>query len=245
MNVHFCDGNEEMHLIKKLAEYCDKILNLKMAKLNEEYFYQGLPLCVIDAVYSIGVKYEGTRNTVIRYCDFYGLQRIRNDRNSLPETEDQESLEEFIEKIESLGIEFFLGNVFNNRQRTSSRSGILKCEAVLLMAKCLYRYGVKYFQDIYKIIDDERFEKEVLSIPGQGSGISLSYFLMLSGSDDLIKPDRWIINFVSRALHLPCSQSCAQRLLPRACNILKQKYPNLTPRLLDNTIWKSQRDRPN
>src|SRR5208282_3522254 len=31
---------EEIHLIKKLAEYCEKTLDLKRAELNEEYFYQ-------------------------------------------------------------------------------------------------------------------------------------------------------------------------------------------------------------
>ena len=45
--------------IKQLAKYCDLALNLKDANLSDEYFYQSLPLCVIDAVYSIGVKYAG------------------------------------------------------------------------------------------------------------------------------------------------------------------------------------------
>ncbi len=218
------------------------MLDLEKAALNEEYFYQSLTLCVIDSIYSIGVKYEGTRNTVIKYCNFYKLTRIRNDRTSLPETQDQESIGKFIEKIESSGIDFFTNCIFQNLQRTSSRSGILKCEAVLLMAKCLHRNGVEYFQDIHKVIDDKQFEKEVLSIRGQGSGISLSYFFMLSGSDDLIKPDRWIINFISAALELACSQSCALRLLSGACAILKLKYLHITPRLLDNTIWNHQRN---
>lgn len=55
MKVKFCDDNEVMDLIKRLAQYCDKILDLKRAKLNEEYFYQSLPLCVIDSIYSIGI----------------------------------------------------------------------------------------------------------------------------------------------------------------------------------------------
>ncbi len=70
--------NEEE--IKKLSEYCDRVLDLKNARLGDEYFYQSLPLCIIDAVFSIGVKYEGTRRTVIRYCDYFNLQRIREDK---------------------------------------------------------------------------------------------------------------------------------------------------------------------
>jgi hypothetical protein len=49
-----------------IAEYARKVLPLSSAKLSEEYFYQSLPLCIIDAVFSIGVKYDSTREVVIR-----------------------------------------------------------------------------------------------------------------------------------------------------------------------------------
>jgi hypothetical protein len=44
---------------------------------------------------------------------------------------------------------------------------------------------------------------EVQRIPGQRSGISFAYFLMLARSDDMVKPDRMIRRFVGRAMGFP------------------------------------------
>ena len=38
------------------------------------------------------------------------------------------------------------------------------------------------------------------AIPGQRSGISLTYFFMLAGSDDLVKPDRMLGRFLRGCL---------------------------------------------
>ena len=64
---------------------------------------------------------------------------------------------------------------------------------------------------------------------------------MLSGADNLIKPDRWIISFIKEALGVTLPPNQALALLSGSCEILKEKYPDLSPRLLDNTIWKQQR----
>ena len=229
--------------VEKIAEYCNRLLDLKNARLSNEYFYQSLPLCVIDAVYSLGVRYEATRQVVIKYCDYFKLQRIRQNKESTPPKETQESIEEFLEKIRNLGIEKFTNEIFDNRQRTSTRNGILKSEAVLKFAAILGKYSVSYLQDIPKIILDNSFEKEVKHIPGQRSGISLKYFFMLSGSNDFIKPDRMVLRFLENILKRPVTPQEAQLLLYEVSNILKSKYPHLTPRLLDHTIWIYQRQR--
>jgi len=242
MVTPFCSNSQIRSCIELLARFCDDRLDLKTAGLNDEYFYQSLPLCVIDSVYSIGVRYESTRNTIARYCDYYGLRRIREDRMSFPERAMQESVGEFLDKLESVGIRFFVEQVLRNRQRTSTRSGILKGEAVLRFARCLRRYGVNGFQDVHKVIHDERFGIEIKSIPGQGSGISLAYFFMLTGSEDLVKPDRWLIDFIKEALKITCLQGYAQKLIFGSCEILKAKYPHVSPILLDNAIWNHQRN---
>jgi len=235
--------SSEFKRASPLAEYCDLVLDLKNAHYGDEHFYQSLPLCVIDAVYSIGVIYEGTRRTVKRYCDYYSLQRIRSDRATVPQSEEQESIGQFIEKIISAGIEFFTKKVFQNRQRTSTRNGILKSEAVLRFAKTLQKYRVNYFQDISRVIDDVKFEDDIKTIPGQRSGISLKYFFMLAGSEDLIKPDRWIKQFIENPIKKQVSDQESQWLLSEACEELRLKHPRLTPRLLDHEIWKYQRSK--
>lgn len=79
-----------MSEIEMVVKCCKEELNLDNVKLSDEYYYQSLSLCVIDAVFSIGVRYASTRKTVIKYCDFYGIKRIRDDFNSLPIELEQE-----------------------------------------------------------------------------------------------------------------------------------------------------------
>jgi hypothetical protein len=122
--------------VAQIASLCEQEFDLQDARLGDEYFYQSLPLCVIDAVYSIGVKYGGVRNVVKRYCDHFGLQEFRNVRGQVPSPNDQEPLSALVEKMSTLGIERFTAEIFKNRQRTSSRNGILKAEAVCVLQLC-------------------------------------------------------------------------------------------------------------
>jgi hypothetical protein len=226
-----------------IATHAKNVLPLASAQLSDEYFYQSLPLCVIDAVYSIGVRFEGVRNTIHRYCDQFNLQRIRTPKNVLPQQHEQESVSNFCKRAEEYGPDAMAINVFSNRQRTSTRNGILKSEAAYLFAAVLRKYGIEYLQDVGSAVHNHELEKNILAIPGQTSGISLKYFFMLSGSDDLIKPDRWILSFLA-ILGRPVSLSEAQELLAGTTNQLRAAYPHLTPRLLDQEIWKYQRGRP-
>ena len=88
---------------------------------------------------------------------------------------------------------------------------------------------------------------EVQQIPGQRSGISFTYFLMLAGSDDRVKPDRMIRRFVARASGLPEGQlpspELAQAAIMGAAKVLLVDYPDLTPRRLDYAIWSNESTR--
>jgi hypothetical protein len=54
-----------------VVDHCRTVLDLPNAQLNREYGYRCLPLCVIDAVWSFGVRYEGVKNVVQRYCNYF------------------------------------------------------------------------------------------------------------------------------------------------------------------------------
>lgn len=229
--------------IKTLAAYAEQVLPpLASADLSNEYYYQSLPLCIIDAVYSIGVRYEGVRNTVKRYCEHFNLQRIRTTRSISPALHEQESVSAFCERIEKIGFNDMAVDVFCNRQRTSTTNGILKAEAVQLFANILKKYGIEHLQDISKAHGNLNLAKEISAIPGQKSGISLQYFFMLAGSDNLIKPDRMILAFLEQALGKSIDISETQDILSKSTALLKLKYPNLSERLLDHEIWKYQRN---
>ena len=47
---------------------------LESARLDDEYEYASVPLYVIDAVFSIGVRYEAARQTVVKFCDAHGWE---------------------------------------------------------------------------------------------------------------------------------------------------------------------------
>lgn len=228
--------------IDVIAAHADRVLPLASASLGEEYYYQSLPLCVIDAVYSIGVRYEGVRNVVARYCACFDLRRTRATNGAFPPVHEQESVSAFCEKAERIEPANMAVDVYRNRQRTSARNGILKADAVHRFAAVLRKHDIEYLHDISGAIGNTALERDIRSIPGQTSGISLKYFFMLAGSDGLIKPDRMILAFLGAALGRSVSSSEVQDLLTAVDEQLRVNYPRLTPRLLDHEVWKYQRD---
>jgi len=230
------DKNDVISLVR----FCKDHLDLDNIELSSEYGYPNVPLCIIDAVFSIGVRYTSTQNTVSRFCEFLGgIHDSESDRST---SSSQLSVSDFIWMYDKYGIEGMAERVYGNRQRTSVRSGILKAEAALLFAKTLSRFGIEYINDVEKLIGNREFEGEIMNIPGQRSGLSLRYFYMLTGSENLVKPDRMINRFVSSAIGRQYGLDETTKLLVKACEILKEEYPGLTPRLLDNSIWKYQRN---
>lgn len=223
-----------------VASHAERVLPLDAAALGEEYFYQSLPLCVIDAVFSIGVKYSGTRNVVARYCKYTNQRRIRTGE-ALPPISEQEAVGAFCDRPEQIDPAAMAERVYGSRQRTSTKNGILKADAVARFAQCLRSHGVDYLQDVPRIADSARFETDIRAIPGQGSGISLQYFWMLAGSDQFVKPDRMVLRFLQSALSRVVTMREAGSLMRSACQHLSTKYSGLTPRLLDHEVWKHQR----
>lgn len=215
-----------------VAAYCKATLDLKAANLGVEYGYGCLPFCIIDSVYSIGVRYEGVQNVIARYREYLGLLNI---------VEESHTIAELVELMQKHGADKCADNIFRNRQRTSARNGILKAEAVLLFADVLHKRGVNTREEAKSLTDDAEFEQEIFAIPGQGSGISLKYFFMLCGSSDYIKPDRMVFRFLEQVLGRRIGMEESVTLLRQAGRILQQEYPEITPRALDGEIWKYQR----
>ncbi len=222
--------------VNLMCNFCEKLLNLKDAQLSDEYYYNSLPLCIIDAVYSINAKYTSTRNTVIRYCDYFDLKRIR-DTKSFANKEKQHTINEFIYNIEVCGLEYATNEIFKNKQRTSTKNGILKSEAILKIAKILKRYEINTLQDFNEKYSIE-LEDEIRSVKGQSKGTSIAYLRMLAGNDNFVKVDRHIMNFVEQCINRRLTENEIQLLFSKVVIKLKEKYNNITVRLLDNTIWK-------
>jgi hypothetical protein len=225
-----------MSEVDTLITHIQHNLDLKNARLSDEYYYSSMALCVIDAVFSIGVTYTSTRNTVMRFCNHFQINRIGRPL----ETSKEFSIADLLAKYQQHGIPI-MTTIYNNKQRTSTRGGILKSEAVLHFAEALQKCGANSLKDIELVMGKEKFEQQIQVIPGQGSGISLRYFYMLAGSDDHVKPDRMLIRFVEKAIGRQLSIEQTEKLVIDACKQLKMTYPHLTPRLLDHLIWNYQR----
>ena len=225
-----------------LANCCKTKLNLKNAKLSPEYYYQSLSLCVIDAVFSIGIRYYTTRKVVINFCNALGIKRLRVHGSAFPPTKEQFSIVDFLNLFEKHGIGKITQTYFKNRCRTSSRNGILKSEAVRRFSEVLMKYRVNYFQDLAHLIGDVDFGYAIKQIPGQGSGLSTSYFYMLAGDEGFIKPDRMISRFIEKCVGITGVKTDeATDLVKEAHQILKHEFPDLTLRQLDHEIWKYQK----
>ena len=123
-----------MDEIEILSARCKSELQLETAELGSEYGYHYLPLCVIDAVWSIGARYGGVRNVVSRYCSYFGL----NDDNY----QGQHCVQDLYLAMQEKGFDWFAQEVFQNAQRTSVRNGILKSEAVNRFASVLHKHGM-------------------------------------------------------------------------------------------------------
>ena len=213
---------------------------LEQRPLSPEFFYASLPLCVIDAVFSIGVTYTSTRNTVTRFCERQEWKRILTPNATREKGE--RTISEFLTLFDEMMPDQMADDLFGNRQRTSSKSGILKAEAVSRFASALKEAGIDDFSDL----TDCRLnvaEMLVREIPGQKSGISFDYFRMLAGDDDRIKPDRMVQRFIARALGKKPDQITpdqARTVIKTAIPVLAERGFNWSPRQLDYAVWSQE-----
>jgi hypothetical protein len=226
------------HEIQQIVSYCKSRLDLTNVVQDDAYYYQSLPLCVIDAVFSIGVTYTSTENTVWRFCEYFKINEYNKTRSGA----NQLSITKFLTMYDQYPLDYITDTIFHNRQRTSPTHGILKSEACGLFARCLRQFQVEYYEDVPKILGNPRFEALVAEIPGQRRGISTRYFYMLAGSDDYIKPDRMISRFIWSAIHRTLDVEESHAAIVGAERVLANEFPGLTPRSLDYLIWQYQRN---
>lgn len=224
--------------VQLLVAYCRSNLDLTTLVHAAEYGYANLPLCIIDCVFSIGVRYEAVRNTIQRFCAYTAVNTPYSGASA------EYRVSDLMRLYLDYPLDFIVTQVYRNKQRTSTRGGILKAEAVLRVAEVLSVLSVETLEDFEAVAGSEKFEAAFLQIPGQRSGVSLRYFYMLTGSVNHIKPDRMILRFIQSAIGRSPKIDEAHRLILDCCHELVDTYPDLNPRILDHQIWLFQRDQP-
>lgn len=192
--------------------------------------YDSLAVAIIDSVWSLGVRYQGVLNVIERY---------RALRTADGHDADHDSPEDLVNVISSVGGPAAFAERVNNRQRTSTRSGILKAEAVLLEAQMATSEGIATPGDLASA-DETRLVQLGIKwklVPGQGSGLSWDYFLMLARLPG-VKADRMVRRFVAAAGR-PGEQAVSAR---EASTLVIEAAARLDvkSRDLDYAIWRYQ-----
>jgi hypothetical protein len=136
---------------------------------------------------------------------------------------------------------------FKNKQRTSSRNGILKAEACYRVAKVFKSHDINTLEDFRNYTNKPALDKDILKVRGQSSGIMLKYLYMLAGDSKEAKPDRHMANFI-RGIYPHISMATKHHdeiktIMKDAVASLQTTYPNLTVRFLDYLIWEHMKNK--
>ncbi|WP_049792830.1 hypothetical protein [Mycolicibacter sinensis] len=202
--------------------------------------WTSLSLCIVDAVWSIGADYDSVVVPVVRTL----AGKLGVGQPTVPATEPIGADPLPVTRIAEISVDEM--TALTNRQRTSTRNGILKSDAVLRHARMFAEHHVGTMAEAVALFADaarfDTLDAALRPIPGEGGdGIRRGYLWMLIGQDDLIKPDRMVLRWLD---HVGVSVD------PKgARNIITQLIPVLAARLgrdvtaweVDHAMWKAGR----
>lgn len=239
--------------LQRLIDSCRDSLGEPDQWIRAGGYPESLALCVIDSIFSIGVRYGGVVKVVNRYRAF---------RKEQGASADTDGVDELLASFTALGDDWV--NKIGTRQRTSTRNGILKSDAVERAASVLQQNDIRTTSDLQAAVLSGEFgdiKRAWLNIPGQRSGISWNYLLILarpapspdgpSQEDDRrrrygeavvgVKPDRMVIRFVSNSIDPGGTQlrpDYAAALVKEAARSMCCDVSDL-----DHAIWRYQSGR--
>lgn len=204
-----------------------------------------LSLCVLDATFSINARYDTVVAPLVwRYAKWAELQKVllRGDEligAVVSPRDDEQKLSAFLKSFEGKSDAEFASDVVRNRNRTSSRGGVLKTEAARRISEILTGHGVETLSDVSALLTDldrtKAVERALAAVRGHGTGIRTSYIWMLAGDDKHVKPDRHVLGWLSQRTGRNIGVPEARAMLADIADIL-----GLTPWSVDHAIWASK-----
>ena len=204
-----------------------------------------LSLCVIDAVFSVGARYGSTWRAARRYAERAGLEPVTAPAASVAAGDHattEQTLDKFRADTTELSDDAF-ADLLGNRQRTSSRGGILKAMAVRQYVEVLTEHQVETLRDVSTLLGDHMRVKEVEAalarVRGHGSEPASRIF-GFSGDDHHVKADRMVLGWTSqsswptspprrglRAHRRRCRTARSDALGTRPCDLAPPERPFL------------------
>jgi hypothetical protein len=201
--------------------------------------WSSLSYCVLDAVWSISSHYDRVVVPLVRRVAAANGDHdpVFDAAGALPP--DPLPLPLFLAEYPTT--EMLLP--VTNGQLTSTKSGIPKAEATLRYARILVEHGVTDLAAVAELMADQtRWDtvgRALAKVPGDG--VRRGYLWMLSGADDLIKPDRMILRWLARH-GCPVTTDQARDIVVKAAQELTARLGRpITPWMLDHAIWQAER----
>ncbi|GAA4883538.1 heme peroxidase [Serinicoccus chungangensis] len=196
--------------------------------------YESAALAVIDSIYSTGNHYTGVINAVNRY------RRARIDEGANP---DRDGARELVSAVDRWGgVDGLIERT--NKWKTSTRAGApTKAEAAYGAAEALVEQGMDSVIDVRGALagrekqESSPLKRRWLNLPGQRSGLTWTYFLMLCGVPG-VKADRMVVGYVSRVFGQEVSGERARELVGGVARQLETNELHL-----DHAIWRHESGR--
>ena len=215
----------------------------KLAVEPRERRWTSLSYCIIDAVWSIGSNYANHVVPVVRR-----VAKAFGDMSPVAPLAEFPIADPV--RLSSLISRYADGAALitdTNRQRTSTRSGIPKADAVLAYARVCRDNGLETLEDAQHLTTEpERFasiNSELAAIAGEGAdGIRRGYLWMLVCDDEGVKPDRMILRWLTKN-GFTGDASDARDAVRAVAHDLSRRDADRTysPWEVDHAIWLAQR----
>ncbi|HEY9314312.1 heme peroxidase [Williamsia sp.] len=219
-----------------LVGACERDLGDAAEWITPRGYPDGLALCIIDAIYSTGARHVTVENIFERYGIYRAAQGGDIAEDGAPE---------LLGTFHELGDASEWANTIGNRRPTSSTPGApLKAQAVKDAASRLVDLGIPTAADLREVADSDALDavkKSWLTVPGQRSGVTWAYVLMLAGVSG-VKVDRSIVRYVARILDVSVDEVAVATASELIRDVAQVK--GWDPEYTEQAIWRFASKRP-
>ncbi|WP_245672972.1 hypothetical protein [Aldersonia kunmingensis] len=181
-----------------------------------------------------------TYSTVEKVVDRY--RAYRREQGGDADTDGAEELAATFAELD--GHEAWADRIGTRNRTAPTKEAPLKSFAIEAEAIALLGVGIVTAQQLRDAAEDpaglERAMAEWLKVPGQRSGVTWHYFLMLAGIQG-IKPDRMVLRFVAKSLDLPLRTVTPEFCIEILRDVGSEVCMDATD--LDYAIWNCERGR--
>lgn len=198
-------------------------------------YYGSLAMCIVEAIQSTRSHYTSVQRVIRRYTEYRGEQEANAKADNATD---------LIRTFDELGGPDHWADRVGNRKPTSTNANApLKATAILEAARALAELDLATAEQLRQADDAllERAQDVWNAVPGQRSGLTWSYLLMLAGVRGFAS-DHLVSRYLARALQISENDLSADGIVVLVDNVALRTGQN--PQCLGNTIWRFESRRP-